>query len=320
MSAPPPVLVRRPPPVLANTPALPLVSAGRMSIKNKVSGILVEPLRLLIYGPEKVGKTSFAANAPNAIILGTEEGSAELDVDRFPTPTSWADVLEAIVSLRDEQHEYKTLVVDSLDWLEPLLWADLCRQHCKESIESFGYGKGYQAAVDAWRIMLARLSELRDKKIDVILIAHSWVKSFKNPDAIQGDYDRYELKLNNKAAGLFKEWAKAVLFAQYETNTVERPDGRKVGVQSGRNVLYTQKTAAYDAGNRFGLPKTLPLAWSEFAKALEASAALRTELSAALKAVPEEVAKIARAAIEVGGYDPAHMATMVKALKEKAKQ
>jgi hypothetical protein len=245
---------------------------NRMTLGAVVKGRLEQPTRAMIYGPEGVGKTTFGANAPNPIFLGAEDGTAQLDAVRFPAPESWADILDAIQTLTVDQHDYKTLVIDTLDWAEPMLWAHICKRDEKKDIEDYGYGKGYAAALDEWRVFLGALERLRKARgMHVVLVAHSWLKPFKNPEG--EDFDRYELKLHPKAGGLLKEWCDAVLFANYETAAkVDKKTKRVRGVDTGMRLVHTERRAAYDAKNRYSLPETLPLSWADFEAAVRAHA------------------------------------------------
>lgn len=223
--------------------------------------------RILLYGPEGVGKTTFASRAPNPIFICSEDGLGRIQAPHFPQPKSWEDVLEAIAALTNEKHDYRTLCIDSLDWLEPLCWEHCCTMHKKSDIEDFGYGRGYSVALDQWRLLLARLGELRtSRKMHIITVAHSHIRKFSNPEG--EDYDRYELKLHAKAAGLWKEWCDVVLFGTYET-FVNETGNRVKGVCTGRRVAYTTRTAAYDAKNRHDLPADIDLSWQAFAAAMQ---------------------------------------------------
>lgn len=238
---------------------------NRMTLDAVTRGRKQEPLKVVLSGVEGCGKSTFGADAPEPIFLGTEDGLVHLDVARFPAPETWADVLDAVRTLTDGEHAYRTLVVDTIDWAEPLVWAHVCAKAGEQSIEDVGggYGKGYQAALDEWRIFLAALERLRRAKgMHVLLIAHTQIRNFKDPEGEA--YDRYELKLNAKAAGLVKEWADAVLFANHETYTTKDKTKRVRGVSTGARLIHTQRTAAYDAKNRYGLPESLPLSWAEF--------------------------------------------------------
>ena len=234
-------------------------------------GKLHKPPRLVVYGVEGIGKSTFSADAPNPIFLGAEDGTAQLDVARFPEPRTWADVLESIDGLEHEKHDFKTLVIDTADWLEPLCGAYVCatREGNHTSIEEFGFGKGVAFVVEEMRKLLSKLDRLRDNGMTVIVLAHSHVKTYSNPEG--DDYDRYQMKLAPKVAALFREWPDAVLFANYET-LVDTSGSRNKGIRGTARFLHTERTAAYDAKNRFGLPARFPLSWSEFEGSKEATA------------------------------------------------
>jgi hypothetical protein len=239
-------------------------------LANVVRGRLEKPMRIVIFGGDGVGKSTFAARAPAPIFVGAEDGTATLDIERMPDIGSWRDITDALAELESGQHGYRTVVLDTLDWAEPMLWDHVCSAGGKASIEDFGYGKGYIAALDEWRRLLAQLDRLRDRRgMHVVLIAHAWIKPFKNPDG--DDYDRYEMKLHAKASGLIREWADMVLFANHET-LVRDDKGRKKGVSTGARIVHTERRAAWDAKNRYGLPETMPLDWDALVEGVAAHA------------------------------------------------
>lgn len=289
----------------------------RMALDRVTTGKRKRPMRVLLYGTEGVGKSTFASAAPKPIYIGTEDGTAQLDVARFAEPETWADVLQAVAQLTSDSHDYQTLAIDTLDWIEPLAWDAVCKASGKQSIEDLGYGKGYVAALDLWRELLARLDELREKRgMHVVLLAHSWIKTFRNPES--DDFDRYELKLHAKSAGLIKEWCDAVLFAAYETLTAK--DGTRVrGIDTGARIAHTERRAAFDAKNRYGLPASLPLEWAAFAEAVEAGApadpaALAARIEAALVSAPAELAAKARGAVVAANGDAGQLARILDRL------
>lgn len=248
------------------------VTVPRMRLEAVIKGRLAKPMRVLVYGIEGVGKSTFAAGSPKPIFLGAEDGTSELDVARFPEPRSWGDALDALDVLMSDAHDYRTLVVDTLDWLEPLVWQHACETGRDKfgkpfkTIEDFGYGKGYVAALLLWREWIKRFELLREaRSMHLVMLAHSWIKPFKNPEG--EDFDRYEMKLDKRAASLLREQCDAVLFATHETLTYES-NGRTKGISSGARVLQTQRRAAWDAKNRYDLPEALPLDWPAFVDAV----------------------------------------------------
>lgn len=287
----------------------PPARASRMVLNQVVRGRQEMPDRVLLYGIEGCGKSTWAASAPAPIFIPAEDGTASLDVARFPEPQSWGDVLEAVRTLTTEPHEFQTLVLDTLDALEPLCWQHICARDKQTSIESYGYGRGYTAALDEWRVLLSALEKLRrERRMNIVLIAHSWIKPFKNPEG--DDFDRYELKLHAKAGGLLKEWSDSVLFAHYETYSVrDEKKGTSKGMSTGIRVVHTQRTAAWDAKNRYALPETLPLNYDDYATAVKARrpadpAALKLSISVKLGELNDEAltAKVT-ALVEAAGDD-----------------
>lgn len=244
----------------------------RMALSAVVSERKLAPLRVLIYGPDGVGKTTFGADARDAIVLPAEDGAAYLNVARFPVAETWQDALDAVAELRQSEHAHKTLVLDSVDWFEQLIATHLCAKHKKDSLEAFGYGSGFALVFDETRAFISQLERLRaDKGMAVVAIAHSAVKPFANPEG--ENFDRYELKLqtakNANTAALWREWSEFVLFANYETLVSTSKKGPAKGESNGARYIHTQRTAAYDAKSRLALPERLPLDWGSFARAVK---------------------------------------------------
>lgn len=241
---------------------------------NVIRGPTTEPLRILVHGVEGVGKTTFAASAPNAIFLSPEDGGGDLDYARVPID-SWQTALSALDSLAREPHDFQTVVVDTIDYMERLCWAHLVgAQHGATTIEEVGggYGKGYTAAVQAQSTMLGKLDILRShRKMAVILLAHTTVKVFNDPEG--PPYDRYQIAMNEKAAKLWLGWCDDVLFANYDVRVSQRTGAKpgekaKVRNEIPDRVLYAEHRAAYDAKNRHSLPSEMPLSWAEFSTAI----------------------------------------------------
>lgn len=156
-----------------------------ISLADIHEAVAARPPRLLIHGPEGVGKTSLAAKFPKPVFLQTEDGApAGLRVSTFGLLSSYAEVREALAALGDETHHFQTTVIDSLDKLEGQIWADVCDANKWPSIEAPGYGRGYVIADRWWRDFLAGLDWLRRQHgMTIVLLAHSTVETVNDPRA-----------------------------------------------------------------------------------------------------------------------------------------
>jgi len=229
--------------------------------------------KIVIAGPGKIGKTTFAASAPNAIGILTEDGADAVDANAFPLATTLDDVYGAIETLLTEEHDFQTVFLDSLDWLEPLVNAHVCKSNKWASIEAPGYGKGYVAAAEEWRSLLNGLEALRQQRnMAVILIAHDKIKHFESP--LHDGYDQYVLKLHDRAAALVQEWADVIGWANYKIITTQSDSGfgnkETKARTTGDRILHVEPHPAHMGGNRFGL-RNMPLTWEAFASALAES-------------------------------------------------
>jgi hypothetical protein len=229
--------------------------------------------KVVIAGPGKIGKTTFAASAPNAVGILTEDGTDAVDANAFPLCESLDDVYSAIGTLLKADHDYQSVFIDSLDWLEPILHRHVCAQNRWDSIESPGYGKGYIAAAEEWRNLLSGLDALRNQRnMAVILIAHDKIKHVENP--LTEGYDSHTLKLHDRATGLVQEWADVIGFASHKIVLTKTDAGfgnkETKARTTGERILHVEPHPAHCGGNRFGL-KNMPLDWEAFAAALAAS-------------------------------------------------
>jgi hypothetical protein len=239
-----------------------------MTLESIRRGKRPAPDRILLHGTEGVGKTTFGAEAPKPIFICSEDGARKFDVASFPEPESFKDVLDAIQFLTTASHDFKTLVIDSLDWVAHLINDAVCaREHwSQEDFEK--YGRGCKVWMNEWRQLLAACDNLRLKKgMEILIISHTKVGSFKNPSG--DDFMRYVLAVpGTEAAALVIGWADTVLFAAHEEFTSGDPKKGKVkGVSSGKRLLHTERTAAWDAKNRDGLPPVIALSYADFAAA-----------------------------------------------------
>lgn len=224
--------------------------------------------RIMLYGVEGIGKTTFASNAPDPIFICTEDGLGSLQVDHFPLATKASDVMDALASLATEQHDYKSVVLDSVDWLDNMIWQDVESTH---EAKDLAYGKGAMIVAERWREVLAALNHLRNERgMCVILLAHCQIKRFDSPET--EPYDRYQPKLQERSNAILREWVDALLFANYRT-VIKKDDvgfnkTANRGISTGERLLFTAERPAYMAKNRYGLPESLPMNWESFAQAI----------------------------------------------------
>ena len=211
------------------------------------------PYKVVIYGAEGIGKTTFASKFPAPIFIDTEDSTARMDgVERFEGIKNLDEVILAIKTLKEEDHSYQTLVIDTFDKLELMINDKVCEEQKVTGIEAIGYGKGYTYVAEKVNKLLGLLDALRMAKgMNIVIVCHAQMRKFEQPDEM-GAYDRWELKLSKKAAPMVKEWADMVLFANYKTFVIK--DGSSNKAQGGKRVMYTTHNPCWDAKNRDGLP------------------------------------------------------------------
>ena len=264
------------------------ISLARLQISKRKAPVI------LIYGPQGVGKNTFACceHAPlsvesppgaareGVVVIQTEEGLGDIQAPAFPKALVFYDVMEALGSLYTEDHQFTTVVVDSLDWLEPLIWAHTCELNNWPDLESAGFGKGYTAADATWRQFFSAINDLRnDKGMTVIMTAHQQVITVEDPEL--PTYQTTEIKLHKRAAAIAKEYTDVILHASLKTllandasakkAEVKKGEARQLAVTTGQRIITTQPKPGATAKNRFHLPAELPLCWASFADAMQAS-------------------------------------------------
>lgn len=239
---------------------------------NITSGKIESAKKVVIYGPEGIGKSTFAAQFPNPLFIDTEGSTKYMDVRRMDKPTSWEMLRQELTYVKQNPQVCGTLIIDTIDWAEQLCIDDICSRYQKKGIEDFGYGNGYVYEKEEFGRFLNSLEEIVHLCVHVVLTAHAQMRKFEQPDEM-GAYDRYEMKLGKKTGSqispLVKEWADMVLFANYKTFAVQTDDkGQKFKAQGGKRVMYTSHHPCWDAKNRFGLADELPFEYAQIAQCI----------------------------------------------------
>ena len=265
------------------------------------AGVIPSALKIVIYGPEGIGKSTFASGFPNALFIDTEGSTKCLSVRRLPAPTSWQMLKDEVEHVKRNPTICDTLVIDTFDWAEAHCLKYICDNANKKGIEDFGYGKGYIYEKEEIARFLHLLDDVVDLGIHVVLTAHAQLRKVEQPENT-GTYDHWEMKLGQKTSSqispLVKEWADMVLFANYKTIVIAQDDsGQKYKANGGRRVMYTSHTPWWDAKNRFGLPEELDFLFGEIAGVLVPRDQLGTEK--AVETVYEQKREVIEAAAKL---------------------
>lgn len=219
---------------------------------NISSGVIKSAQKIVIYGPEGIGKSTMASKFPDPLFSDTEGSTKRLDVKRFDRPTSEEMLIQQIEYVKAHPDICKTYVIDTADWAEKLSAHSVCAKYKKTGIEDFGYGKGYTYLAESFGKILNLLEDVVNLGINVVVTAHAIMRKFEQPDEA-GAYDRWELKLDKRTGPMLKEWADAVFFVNYKT-IVEQNSDKKYKASGGKRVMYTQHHPCWDAKNRYDLP------------------------------------------------------------------
>jgi len=234
---------------------------------NIIEGKEKRPLKIVIYGPEGIGKSTFASQFPDPLFIDTEGGTSNLDIRRIKCNKSWNELVAIVKEIHDNPTICKTVILDTADWSEFLCINAVCEKYRKNNIEDFGFGKGYVYLLDEYSKLLTLLDRLIEVGINVVITAHAKPRKFELPEE-QGAFDRYEMKLTRQVAPLIKEWCDALFFVNYKIYVITTETNSKKA-QGGKRVLYTTHNPAYDAKNRFDLPEELELSFSSIAHLFE---------------------------------------------------
>lgn len=235
---------------------------------NITRGRVKKALKIVLYGPEGIGKSSLASRFPGAVFMDTEDSTAHMDVARFDKASSWEMLKQQAEWVKQHPSEVGTLILDTADWAERLEIEELCKRHGWDGLEAPGYGRGFQYSAEEFGRLLNIFQGCVNAGVNVVITAHAQLRKVELPEEM-GAYDHWEMKTSKKVAPMIREWADAVFFLNYKT-VIINVDGKgqtkgKNKAQGGRRVMYTTHTPFWDAKNRFGLSDELPLDYNEIA-------------------------------------------------------
>ena len=277
--------------------------------------------RIMLIGVEGVGKSTAGASMPNPIFICGESGLVGpqfAEIHSF-TPDNWGEALQFIDELTKAPGDFKSLVIDTLDWVEPMLYAYVCTKAGHKNIEDFGYGKGYVVAQQEARQLIARLDRLNAMGMNILILCHSQIKTVNNPCG--DNYDHFEAKVNAKIGCIFKEWCDVVLFAQFDMYT--KKDGMRSKAFGGDGrIVQTTHSAAWDAKNRYGLPEVMPLDMEAILEAItqgqpQDMEALKAEFMGYVKGMRPDIAQKATNWLESGKWTVQQLAKKVNSYRVK---
>ena len=240
-------------------------------------GKIKSAIRLVAYGSEGIGKSTFASQFPDPLFIDVEGGTKQLDIARFPQPETWNDILAMVDAVIAEPTICQTLVIDTIDRAESMLSAQLLAESGVDSIEKYGggYGKGYTAIQERFnKDLLMRLDRLIAKGVNVVLLAHAAMRKLESPD--DPPYDRWELKVSKKVAPVVKEWADILIFMNYEVMVIEE-NGRAKAKGQAKRRMHANHKPTYDAKNRYGLPDDMELSFEPLRAVYEGTVPIRKE-------------------------------------------
>lgn len=237
-----------------------------MDLNNIKSTSKIRPPRIILYGPPGIGKSTWASNASHPLFLDIEGGLDFINVPRTPI-NELHEIYDIFSSLEKEDHPYKTLVIDSLDWLEKIIHLSVCNKEGVKNMLDIPFGRGYQIATIEWKKIIDSLNLLRGKKeMMIILLAHAQVKRFEDP--MVDDYDRFNLKLHRSGESIVTEFSDCIFFATQKVYLLKKKGvfGREIikPKTGDERVIYTTQSPSFIAKNRYNLPHEIPLHFKSF--------------------------------------------------------
>lgn len=244
-------------------------------------GKVKRAVRTIVYGVAGVGKSTWASNIPDAVFIDTESGTDSMDVARLPKPESWSDLQEELDFVLTEK-PCQTLVIDTIDRIETLLISDTVTRDGKNSVEDYGYGKGYVLIQERWqKEFLFKLDRIIAKGINIVLVAHSVSRKVETPE--ETAFDHWELNLSRKVAPVTKDWADMLLFCNFDLNVIDTSNDSRIekrkAVGVAKRKIHCNQKPQYDAKNRYGLADSYDMSFEPFRSIFEGKVERKPDLN-----------------------------------------
>ena len=227
-----------------------------------------KPVIATVLGEAGVGKTTFAATFPNPVIVPIEDGLQALDgqdIAAFPLINSSNELMEVLESLATQEHDFKTVVFDSVTRLNEIFEREVVESDPKrpKSINQAmgGYGAGHSAVAQKHREFRDLCGALRDRfNMNVVFIAHADTETLELPD--QDPFQRYTIRMNKRSVSAYVDNVDLVGLLRLKTFTTGDGD-RKRAVADGTVELVTYPHPSGVSKNRFGINKALNVPFGE---------------------------------------------------------
>ena len=286
------------------------------------------PPKIGITGVEGVGKSTAGNLLPNPLFMCVENGlvGAQFKNTKSLSPKTYEEACRDIEELTQDSLGYKSFVLDTVDWFEPLIERYICALYRKPTIISFGYNQGPKYVAIEFRNFLAKLEQLQKKQNMIILLnTHNHIKTHSNP--LGDDYDRFELKCEKKIAALVKEWVDVLLFARFEDLVYKKNDNDKKGKGVGgeKRIVHTVHSTGYDAKNRYDLPSTMEFHMPSILESMKKGMAitlpkLLIKINELIPQLPKEKQVLAKNYIQAKPNDATALASLLNSIEVQLQQ
>ena len=231
-----------------------------------ITGVRNDPKKIVIYGPACIGKSSLAEQFPDAIFIQTENAGGSIACPRLPLCKSWADMTEQLKLVhKGEYGEYKTIVVDSLKFVEQLIVKEVCFLKSIDSLDDLQYGVAYGDAMSMWYKFTDMMDRFLDSGMNVVLIGHDTQRTIKDPRTDEYESTTLDLMKWGRTydpVKMLAPWCDCVLYLAHKLYTSSSDTGlgqkRTTATSTGERIIYTEERPAYLAKNRFKMPAELP--------------------------------------------------------------